>query len=109
MSRFKLYWPEDVSDTVDEPAILSFINYYAPQTLRMDAAVGINGRTVSRDDVLTRTRAIHHNQCCPICDRAKVEPLVANDAWVGRNNLPIPGTATLEGFRCVHCEHRWSA
>lgn len=109
MSRFKLFWPEDVSNTADEPAILSFVNYYTPQALHMDVAVRINSRTIGRGDVLARTRAIHDNQSCPICDRATVEPLVANDGWVGRNNLPIPGTATLEGFRCIHCEHRWSA
>lgn len=109
MSRLKLFWPEDVSEAADEPAVLSFLDYYSPQTLRLDPAIGDGGDSCSQRDVVTRTRAIHDNQCCPVCDRAAVEPLVAKDAWIGRNHRLIPGTATLIGFHCCHCEHRWSA
>lgn len=109
MSRLKLFWPEDADSSANEPAILSFSRYVAPRTIRIDAAVHIDRGEAARHTVLTRTRAIHDNQCCPVCDRSAVEPLVAKDAWIGRNHRPIPGTATLLGFRCVHCEHQWSA
>jgi hypothetical protein len=109
MSRLKLFWPEDVDNSANEPAILPFTRCAEPRAIRIEAAVQINRGHAAGQELLTRTRAIHDNQCCPVCDRAAVEPLVAKDAWIGRNQRPIPGTATLLGFRCCHCEHRWSA
>jgi len=109
MSRLKLFWPEDVDNSASEPAILSFSHHVGSRTIRIDTAIHIDREIGARQNVLTRTRAIRDNQCCPECDRAAVEPLVAKDAWIGRNNRPIPGTATLLGFRCCHCEHQWSA
>lgn len=62
-----------------------------------------------RNEPLDRARTLRRNDRCPHCSRATVQPLELADAVRSRNNLPIPGTATLVGFRCECCRWEWPA
>lgn len=102
MSRLRIFRGEEsaVQRTVkswqDGPAVLSF------QALA-------DGHRRRRNDPLHRARALRQNDCCPRCSRASVEPLELADALNGRNNMPIPGSATLVGFHCQGCHWEWPA
>lgn len=110
MSRLKLYWP-DVRGQLNgaahiavseeetaEPAVIPF-----SRTNRWAATDSPSA------DVIERAATLHANSVCPGCRRPGVEPLELNDALIGRGNLPIPGTATLVGFRCNGCGTEWPA
>ena len=58
---------------------------------------------------LDRARSLRSNDRCPHCSRSLVKPLELDDAVRSRNNLPIPGTATLVGFHCDSCHWEWPA
>lgn len=60
-------------------------------------------------DPLLRARALYKNRSCPTCRHPVVEPLELDDALRNRNNMPIPGTATLVGFHCQRCQREWPA
>jgi hypothetical protein len=62
-----------------------------------------------RNDPLDRARTLRSNDRCPHCSRGLVKPLELADAVRSRNNLPIPGTATLVGFHCESCHWEWPA
>lgn len=62
-----------------------------------------------RNGAASRAKTLRNNDECPHCRRALVEPLELADAVLSRNNLPIPGTATLVGFHCLTCHWEWSA
>ncbi|MBT4865805.1 MAG: hypothetical protein HON53_11920 [Planctomycetaceae bacterium] len=110
MSRLKLYWPEArgqfdavilsmvSADRAGEPTVIPFAQHQRKAT----------GHSRSTD-VVDRAHTIHTNGRCPACLHPVVEPIELNDALVGRGNLPIPGTATLVGFRCDRCECEWQA
>ncbi|MFO1021373.1 MAG: hypothetical protein U0903_11840 [Planctomycetales bacterium] len=66
-----------------------------------------HARPTSTMELLARTRALHQNRRCRQCDRPAVVPLHRDDAVLNRSRLPIPGTATLVGFRCEYCNHEW--
>lgn len=102
MSRLKLFWPggaqpEDRLYLVDdgEPAILSF-----PANL-----VRLRGRRMMNP--VTRARVIHKNSRCPNCRHPAVEPIELGDGLLNRDNVPVPGTATLVGFHCEACRAEW--
>jgi hypothetical protein len=103
MGHLKLFRPElpaadDISrEQIDEPIVLSF-----------ETRCRLLNNRFSRD-VVTRAHTIFRNQCCPTCRRRVVEPIELADALFNRNNLPIPGTATLVGFHCCACEREWPA
>ncbi len=112
MSRLRLYWPDArgrfeavvlttvSADCAGEPAVIPF----APARHKRQPRGG------SRlNDVVGRAHTIHANGRCPACRHPVVTPIELNDAVVGRGNLPIPGTATLVGFRCDGCESEWQA
>lgn len=93
--RLRLYAP----DVDDRPEIVPFrphVDRFAEQN-----------RT--RFDALQRSRIIHDNRQCPSCHHPVVTPLELRDGLVGRNGLPVPGTATLVGFHCERCEDEWPA
>ena len=83
----------------EEPVVYQFADY-ANSGLRFKGHRELN--------VLDRARTLHINRICPQCGDADVEPLELNDAIINRNNLPIPGTATLVGFHCNDCHIEWS-
>jgi len=105
MSHLKLYTP------LAEPL---------PDTSVREAGIGRSAKT-GRDtekrlpdpsawqDVATRARLIHTNRTCHHCRRTTVVPLEMQDAFLNRNLMPIPGTATLVGFHCCSCGSEWDA
>lgn len=101
MSDYRVVWPDEALDqdfvtTVDEePVILQF---------RIADPVSSPGRM----DVITRARLLFDNRTCPSCSYPVVTPIELNDAQFNRNHLPIPGSATLVGFRCAGCRAEWS-
>lgn len=99
-STLSVYWPADAGEdcaAVDEadPVILRISE---PTELAPANRVG---------DLLSRTRIIRQNRCCPECGRASVEPVESQDALMSRNHMPVPGAGELLGFRCNSCEHEW--
>ncbi|MFQ5730723.1 MAG: hypothetical protein ACE5KM_02090 [Planctomycetaceae bacterium] len=62
-----------------------------------------------RNNAVARARTLRNNDECPECHRRLVKPLELANAVMSRNNLPIPGTATLVGFHCLKCDWEWSA
>jgi hypothetical protein len=60
-------------------------------------------------ELLTRSRVLYRNRVCRECRRPTVEPVDAGDGIPGKNRMPIPGTSTLQGFRCQYCRKQWSA
>ncbi len=112
MSRLKLYWPEArgrfdavilsmvSADCAGEPVVIPF----APAPYKRQASGDLRSA-----DVVGRAHTIYTNGRCPACRHPVVEPIELNDALVGRGNLPIPGTATLVGFRCDRCDSEWQA
>lgn len=97
MSTYRIVWPDDVADqdSQQEPVILQY---------RIDAAHA----PAAKMDVITRARHLFANRTCRSCGYPVVVPLELNDAQLNRNHLPIPGTATLVGFRCCGCRTEWS-
>jgi len=69
---------------------------------------GACSRPVSAEELLARTRLIHRNRQCRACRSPVVEPMSRDDSELNRNLMPIPGTATLTGFRCQSCRTEWS-
>lgn len=106
MSRLSVYWP-DAADRDDadqnlygpdsEPVILSFCR------------AALRARQQESNPALRRARTLFNNRTCPYCRHPVVHPLELSDAFIGRGRLPVPGTATLVGFRCGRCEMEWSA
>lgn len=104
MSHLKLFAPQDAheepghrEDYEEEPRILSF-----------DEAGG-RFRDRWSLSVVTRARVIHRNSRCRYCNRPLVKPVELGDTLLNRNQLPIPGTATLVGFQCEACQAEWPA
>lgn len=85
--------PAPVED--DAPSSLSFVQ----------SAARMRGRRMV--DIVTRARLERANIQCPCCRRVTVEPVELPDALVNRNGATIPGTATIVGFHCNACRHKW--
>jgi hypothetical protein len=96
MGYVKLHQPHGLDREVEEPRILPF-HFYAGR---------LRG---NRMDLVSRARTLHQNRHCPQCYQPRVEPLELDDAVLNRNGMPIPGTATLVGFHCLHCHSEWPA
>lgn len=99
MSRLRVYWPDEHTTTSAVPE---------PHILRMRG----NGRASRMRQAMSlaeRARILHENRTCPDCHHPVVQPLELEDALLTRNRLPIPGTATLVGFRCTCCRAEWPA
>ena len=98
MGYVKLHQPHGLDHgDAEEPRILPF-HFYAGR---------LRGR--NRMDLVSRARALHQNRRCQKCYQPRVEPLELDDAVLNRNGMPIPGTATLVGFHCLHCHSEWPA
>jgi hypothetical protein len=100
MSHLKLFRPEaDVEQRGaddDAPIILPFARFSYSRDYRLL-------------DPLSRARTIYANSRCCNCGYPMVEPIELDDSLMNRNRLPIPGTATLVGFRCDRCHLEWPA
>jgi hypothetical protein len=105
MSRLQLFDPDHqlriFPADVDGPQILPFS---VSDSTQHSAPVEI--RTLN---VVSRALTLFENSECPTCQRSSVEPLELRDAQLNRNDRPIPGTATLVGFHCLHCDTEWPA
>ena len=98
MSGLRVLWPDEaVADnelSFDDPAILPFQSERSQQQWRFD--------------IVARAQALYDNRTCPSCDYPVVVPIELDDAVLNRTGRPIPGTATLVGFRCRGCRCEWS-
>ena len=101
MSLVKLYSPgtraQRLATEESEPSIIPFARFVQ--------RFGGQGPL----ETVARARIIRTNSRCPVCRHPVTEPIELNDGFISRNNLPIPGTATLVGFRCESCASEWPA
>lgn len=102
MSRLHVFY----GDSSAEPS-LRIADFDEPATLSYEDHAVRWGRF--RNEPVERARSLRTNDCCPRCRRAQVEPLELADGLRTRNNLPIPGSATLVGFHCNSCHWEWPA
>ncbi|GIX03479.1 MAG: hypothetical protein KatS3mg113_0485 [Planctomycetaceae bacterium] len=132
MSKWRVIWPGDEAEEEFERAIIPFPQ---PRMQRADyrrRAVGAGdyhaGDAVSwtsprsssataelprsegwqREPAVERARLMFQNRRCPGCGYPIVLPIELDDAVIDRSGLPVPGTATLVGFRCQGCQTEWS-
>lgn len=119
MSTWRVVWPGEE----DEPAIIPF------PRLRQGVSCGVpplgrSGRVVVAEppappqeelcsstggmSVVERARLLFANRRCFACGYPVVLPIERDDAVLNKCGQPIPGTATLEGFRCEGCHAEWS-
>lgn len=103
MSRLRLFDAQDAAPRhfrlydEEQPVILAF----REQAKRRASAAS--------DSAVRRAQLLRENDQCPHCRHAVVEPLELADGTIGRNNRPIPGSATLVGFHCLRCHWEWPA
>ena len=120
MSKLHVFWPDDAASAT------------APNHLRIHVAESSDSNADTRPDALApptlsfsnwvsqlgcdqsstmsrRARRLAGNTDCPHCRRAGTVPVMLNDGRIDRSGELIPGTATLVGFRCGHCQSEWSA
>lgn len=115
MSCLKVYWPRPLSTTLSVywPADGDDQDTFPTDAVDETAAVllPISGArhagSARRTNLLARARLLYENRRCPVCDRAAVEPIESQNALKCRDNMPVPGTGELLGFRCNVCEHEW--
>lgn len=109
MSEIRLFAPDDAM-WCDEGTVAVLDGRFQPDEPRHVLTFQKperHVRSTSTMELLARTRTLHQNRRCRQCDRPAVVPLHRDDAVLNRSRLPIPGTATLVGFRCDHCSHEW--
>lgn len=110
MSCLKLYAPQD-EDLDDVPQLAVFDPEAPtddePQILSWRIRAG-HAKRHSLVELITRSKLLHRHRCCRDCGRPTVQPLEHDDAMLGKNRLPIPGTSTLLGFQCTSCQSEWS-
>jgi hypothetical protein len=99
MSALRLLWTDDALHHDDEAGD-------APTILRFDPAHRASQKP--RSNIIERARVLFANRECPSCRYPVVLPLELDDASINKSGLPIPGTATLVGFRCRGCQAEWS-
>lgn len=106
----KLYAPEE-QDVADFPLGL----YHEPDETPEEQPQVLSWRIMRRDgqpsflEIINRSRLLHMHRRCHRCGRPTVQPLERDDATLGKNRLPVPGTSTVVGFHCVYCQSEWSA
>ncbi len=109
----KLYAPDEVEVRDQEYPNLSV--YHDPQPDTDEDCEVLSWRFVRRNgqpsfiEAVQRSRLLHMHRRCQECGRPTVQPVERNDAVLGKNRLPIPGTSTVVGFHCNYCQSEWSA
>ena len=104
----KLYAPDEIETADGEYPSLAL---YEPE----DEPQVLSWRVMRRDgqpsflEIVNRSRMLHMHRRCNQCGRPTVQPVERDDAVLGKNRLPIPGTSTVVGFHCVYCQSEWSA
>jgi len=99
MSTLKIFRPDPAHEQKPEPYIVSF-----RQPWESRKRVQLDEATLRS---IYRAKKIKEHRSCPKCQAATVVPVELANAMLNRNRLPIPGTATLVGFRCTQCESEW--
>lgn len=110
MGYLRIYAPDDATFHVDpcDPYQESEHPGESPEVLPLHASrMGIHWPT-SQIELIQRSRLLHENRKCRHCHRPVVQLIHNNDAFQGRGQLPVPGTATLLGFRCEYCRRVWT-
>lgn len=111
MSCLKLYAPEECEfDSYEADGLAgsdSFESYESDEPEVVSLSAFDRGRNLSLMEILARTRAVYQNKRCRDCGRPTVEPVERDDAILGKNRSPIPGSATLIGFSCQYCRNEW--
>ncbi|MEZ6049388.1 MAG: hypothetical protein R3C11_28175 [Planctomycetaceae bacterium] len=100
MSTLKIYRPDQAHKTSAPRNIISFRRPWEKEGQPRDEAA---------ERLVARAKLINANRECPCCNSASVVPVELDNALRNRNNLPIPGTATLVGFHCTICNNEWPA
>ena len=109
----KLYAPDEVEVTDHEFPSLSV--YHEPEPEAEEDCEVLSWRFIRRNgqpsliEAVHRSRLLHQHRRCHECGRPTVHPVERNDAVLGKNRLPIPGTSTVVGFQCDYCQSEWSA
>ena len=109
----KLYAPDDLDIAETEFPNLSV--YHEPEPEFEDDCEVLSWRFIRRGnqssfiEAVQRSRLLHRHLRCHECGRPTVHPVDQNDAVLGKNRLPIPGTSTVVGFHCDYCQSEWSA
>lgn len=99
MSTLKIYRPDAAHTEKPEPYVVSFRQpWESRKRLQLDEATLRS---------IYRAKKIKEHRSCPTCGAATVVPVELANAILNQNRLPIPGTATLVGFRCTTCEREW--
>lgn len=110
MSCLKLYWPQTFSLYAPQDDAAEECSVYDDG----DAVVLLFPRSARRrqqgqQELLARARLIRENRTCPICNRAAVVPVNADQGVPAGNHMPVPGAGTIVGFECDCCGHTWEA
>ncbi len=101
MSMLKLFRPDTKHSSEPRPHVVSFRQpWESRKKLQLDEGTL---RAISRAKMIRKQNA------CPECGCASVAPIELENPILNRNRLPIPGTASLVGFRCTKCEAEWPA
>lgn len=101
--RAKLYQESATTQTLPMPSEKSQRNADIRQVVQYKPAQ----QQTDQQQPAQRAYLLRTNDCCPQCQRSLVEPLELQDAIIGRNQRPVPGTSTLIGFHCQSCEWEW--
>lgn len=105
----KLYSPDETDTLEMEYPSLSLYQEPAEEPEVLSWRVMRRNGQPSYLEILNRSRLLHMHRRCHDCGRPTVQPLEQDDATIGKNRLPIPGTATVVGFHCEYCQSEWSA
>ena len=111
----KLYAPADLDVAESEFPGLSLYSEPEPELELEDDCQVLSWRFIRRGgqpsfiEAVQRSRLLHMHRRCHECGRPTVQPVERNDAVLGKNRLPIPGTSTVVGFHCDYCQSEWSA
>lgn len=110
MSCLKLYAPQDEEvSAIPQLAVFDpdLSDDDEPQILSWRIRAG-HAHRHSAMELIARCRLLRSHRCCRECGRPTVQPVEHDDALLGKNRLPIPGTSTLLGFHCASCHAEWS-
>ncbi len=100
MSCLAIYRPGD-HVTEEAPATIPF-----PKIYKVGKRCDHNR---ALDKTVERAKLVYANRCCRDCGSVAVVPLELNDSLLNASLQPIPGSATIVGFRCNSCFHEWPA
>ena len=113
MSKFHVFWPDDAGSVATQDRLQvaepdTQAEDFSEPTVSFSRWVSRLGRD-SSNEMPRRAMQLARNTDCPHCRRVGSVPLTLNDGRLDTSGELVPGTATLVGFRCGHCQSEWSA